>query len=72
MGEVIVFVILGLIAALLVGFGAWLLDGWIEPGSIWVIGLLGIAAIVFVGAGFIALVLLGAIIAAFAAALSGN
>ena len=48
----------------LVGVGAWLLDGWVDTRSVWVIALLLIGGFVFLSAGLIALMLLALLISA--------
>lgn len=60
--EIFLAVIFGLMALGIVLCGLWLLDGWVDTKSLGVIAVLAILAIVFVGAGFIALVALGAVI----------
>lgn len=60
--EIALAVICGAMAIGLILAGLWLLDGWVNTSSIGVIAVLAIFAIVFVGAGFLAVVALGAVI----------
>jgi len=62
--EIIVGIVLGIMALILVGFGMWLLDGWVEPNSVGAILVLLVFAVIFVGFGFVAFLGLGAIVVA--------
>jgi hypothetical protein len=57
-------VVFALIALGLTAYAAWLLDGWVDTGSFWLLALVFISALLFVGFGFVALVAFGFIIGA--------
>jgi hypothetical protein len=70
--EVFLGVVIGLMALGLVVCAAWLMDGWVNTSNVLFLGLALIAALIFIGFGFFALLALGLIIGAFAAALGGS
>lgn len=60
----VIGVVFGLIALGLTAFGAWLLEGWVNTGSFWILALLFICGMLFVGFGFVALILFAILVGA--------
>lgn len=70
--EVFLGVTIGLMAIGLVICACWLMDGWLNTSSLLFLGVVLIFALIFIGFGFFALLALGIVIGAFAAALGGT